>query len=88
MEKYGFLLGQLCYGPILHCTSRFTSAALLANSLIIYCRFWIPLTGLVVAVGFNSVSSWGVVKEPLVSFLTPTWTEPLGFTPPPPSVVS
>ena len=60
MEKYGFLLGWLCYGSILHCTSRFSGAGLLAISLIIYGRFWIPLTGLVASVGFSSVSPWGL----------------------------
>ena len=85
MEKYGFLLGRLCYGCVLHCTSRFSSAGLLAISLI-YRRFRFPLVGLVASVGFSSVSPRGVVKKPVVSFITSTWTEPLGFTPP--SVVS
>ena len=82
MEKYGFLFGRPCYVRILHCTSRFSSAVLLAISLITYRGFWIPFTDLVATVGFSNASPWVVVKKPVVSFLTPTWTEPLGFTPP------
>ena len=62
MEKYGLLLGRLCYGRILHCTSRFSSAGLLIISLI-YRRFWFPLAGLAAYVGFSSVSPWGGCEE-------------------------
>ena len=33
------------------------------------------------SVTFSNVSSWGVVKKPVVSFITSIWTELLGFTP-------
>ena len=83
MEKYGFLLGQLCHGRILHCTSRFSSASLFSISLdqLIRSRPWFLLAGLVASVGFSSVSPGGVVKKSVVSFIIIiTWAEPLGFT--------
>ena len=62
MEKYCFLLGRLCYGHILHCSSWFSSAGLLAISLI-YRRFWFPLAGLAVPIGLSSVSPWGLWRS-------------------------
>ena len=83
MKKYGFLLGWLCHGRILHCTSRFSSASLFSISLdqLICGRLWFLLAGLVASVDFSSVSPGGVVKKSVVSCITPTWAEPLGFTP-------
>ena len=83
MEKYGFLFGRLCHGHILHCTSRFSSASMFSISLdqLICRRPWFLLAGLVASVGFSSVSPGGFVKKSVVSFITPTWAEPLGFTP-------
>ena len=83
MKQDGLLLGRLGQGCILHCAANFSRVRLLTIPWD-WCpsgRLLSSVTGLIPCVGFSSVSPWWVVKKSVVSFVTPTGTEPLGFTP-------